>query len=489
MSTIPAAETALAPTAETTTMSNLPAAETAVTKKKYERKHRPHTFDENNNKRNWKNPRLEMAAGSYANPELRQQLGVVLPDDWVQETEAATSNIDNDSEDDTARSPAKRKVAIFMGYLGSGYCGFQMNAGQRTLQAELELALVRANLVTRRNFGYPWKYGWSVAGRTDKGVHACAQVCSAKLQLGDESLDAARERINSLLPPGVDVMDLVRSTKSFCAKTARHRVRYEYMLPSMCLHPEIRTVIVKHVRDIETVTNETLTDEQVRAIYADIKDYRATPEQLKRLGSALELYQGTNSFHNFTKGVKPHEARSLRFIDSFHVQEPILVNGVEWIPTTVTGQSFLMHQIRKMICVAMDVARGQGRFENQVIERALSRHHLTRLRPAPSQGLFLEMSFYDGYNKRKSQNTNLENIEWHKDGTAANARWKEFRTQIRKHIVEEDAREGHFVRHMVVQEFVYDIERNYSDRNLEPDSIHDEYDDESNGSGDANESD
>ena len=44
--------------------------------------------------------------------------------------------------------------------------------------------------------------------------------------------------------------------------------------------------------------------------------------------------------------------------------------GLEWIPTQVVGQSFLLHQIRKMTSLAIDVARGCASLET--IQQALS---------------------------------------------------------------------------------------------------------------------
>lgn len=50
------------------------------------------------------------------------------------------------------------------------------NKGAKTIEAELELALYLAGSISKDNFGNPRKVAWSRAGRTDKGVHAVAQV-------------------------------------------------------------------------------------------------------------------------------------------------------------------------------------------------------------------------------------------------------------------------------------------------------------------------
>lgn len=53
------------------------------------------------------------------------------------------------------------------------------NEGARTVEAELELALYLAGVVSKDNFGNLRKVSWTRSGRTDKGVHAAAQVSEA----------------------------------------------------------------------------------------------------------------------------------------------------------------------------------------------------------------------------------------------------------------------------------------------------------------------
>lgn len=55
-------------------------------------------------------------------------------------------------------------------------CTSCRNKGAKTIEAELELALYLAGSISKDNFGNPRKVSWSRSGRTDKGVHAAAQV-------------------------------------------------------------------------------------------------------------------------------------------------------------------------------------------------------------------------------------------------------------------------------------------------------------------------
>ena len=299
-------------------------------------------------RRAWEEPAVDdVAPGSYARASLRALLNIELP-----------SVATEDSNEDETKLPSKKKVAMLVGYLGTNYGGFQMNADQRTVQAEIELALLKAKLLTKANFGYPFKYNWSTSGRTDKGVHACAQVCAAKLQIGDDGdtetgLETIRTSINQQLPDDIAVLQVARTTRGFCAKNMRAHVRYQYMIPSFCLHPDLKGVFQDHnitwrgAAGSDTnhrQASDPLTSDEIKTMQKALHNYRATPEQLQRLSQALATLQGTHSFHYFTKSVSAKDAKATRYIVSYICLPPVMVNGMEWIPTQVVGQSFLVYQ-------------------------------------------------------------------------------------------------------------------------------------------------
>jgi tRNA pseudouridine38-40 synthase len=62
---------------------------------------------------------------------------------------------------------AARRLALLVEYEGTRYMGFQLQAGQPTIQGELEQALERLTGQRVRVRG---------ASRTDAGAHACGQV-------------------------------------------------------------------------------------------------------------------------------------------------------------------------------------------------------------------------------------------------------------------------------------------------------------------------
>ena len=106
--------------------------------------------------------------GSFAHIDMQKNFGVSIDSDdtkkKVEEEEVADNNTkvepgtDDASttavEDETPKIP-KRKLAMLVSFKGSNYSGFQININAHTLQAEIELALYRAGVISQRNFGHP----------------------------------------------------------------------------------------------------------------------------------------------------------------------------------------------------------------------------------------------------------------------------------------------------------------------------------------------
>ena len=383
--------------------------------------------------------------------------------------------------------------------------------------------MYKAGMVRPDNFGIPHKYGWSTSGRTDKGVHAAAQTISCKVELpaiemevsdkkGESSkdgnpkeeetestvdaakgashdkpekeeqeinedekatpsktlaanaLELARERMNEALPDDITVMAIQRTTRGFCAKTQRDKVRYHYILPSFMIAKETSALLESLVPEAdreECDEKNPLSTEELDALRLRAKDIRSTPEQRNRLQTALRQYIGTKSFHNFTKGLTKEDASATRYITAFDVLEPLYdpASQMEWIPTTVTGQSFLIHQIRKMIGAAMEIARES--VPDDYIERALKVKQHVPVPIAPATGLFLEQSWYDSYNRRKKVTKanhktadDTPDLDWTQEGPVLE-RWKECVASIQKHIMMEEKEQGNYWRYLYIQDRVF----------------------------------
>ena len=137
-----------------------------------------------------------------------------------------------------------------------------------------------------------------------------------------------------------------------------------------------------------------LKDQQLKAK----KAYRIHPDRLARVRSAFSRFVGSYRFHNYTIDKDFRDPSAKRVIKSFVADsDPIIINDTEWLSLKVHGQSFMMHQIRKMVSMAALVVRcgtHEGRIQDTYLEQHLS------IPKAPSLGLLLERPVFDSYNKK-----------------------------------------------------------------------------------------
>lgn len=113
---------------------------------------------------------------------------------------------------------------------------------------------------------------------------------------------------------------------------------------------------------IEDSSMKCLNAESLRKVRSAILAYRLSPGTLQTLRETLKQFEGTHSFHNFTSNKSANDANASRFIISFTCGEPFLTESdsegpKEWVLLSVVGQSFLLNQIRKMVCLATEVVR------------------------------------------------------------------------------------------------------------------------------------
>ena len=126
--------------------------------------------------------------------------------------------------------------------------------------------------------------------------------------------------------------------------------------------------------------------------------YRIHPDRIARVRSHLSRYIGTHKFHNYTIEKTFRDPSATRVIKAFNVDaNPIIINNTEWLSLKVWGQSFMMHQIRKMVSmVALLVRCGchEGRIQDSYAANKLS------IPKAPSLGLLLECPVFEVYNEK-----------------------------------------------------------------------------------------
>nr|POF17126.1 trna pseudouridine synthase 1 [Quercus suber] len=137
-------------------------------------------------------------------------------------------------EIDAEERRPKRKVAVMIGYSGTGYKGMQLTVNERTIEGDLFKAFVDAGAISKANADDPKKASLVRCARTDKGVHAAGNMISLKLIVEDENIV---EKINSHLTSQIRVWGIERTTGSFSCYQAVDSRWYEYLIPSHAFLP------------------------------------------------------------------------------------------------------------------------------------------------------------------------------------------------------------------------------------------------------------
>lgn len=150
-----------------------------------------------------------------------------------------------EEEEKEERKP-KRKVAVLIGYCGTGYRGMQLNPPHKSIEGDIFEAFVKAGAISRANSNDPKKSSLVRCARTDKGVHAAGNVISLKLIIEDPEIVAS---INTHLPEQIRIWGIVRTLGSFSCYHQCDSRRYEYLVPSHCfLPPHPTTYLAKLCR-------------------------------------------------------------------------------------------------------------------------------------------------------------------------------------------------------------------------------------------------
>lgn len=272
----------------------------------------------------------------------------------------------------------RKKYAMLLGYCGVDYLGMQRNPGTKTIEEDILKALLKVNYINEEHYNQVQSMQFQRSCRTDKGVSAVRQVISLKLP---EVVDISK--INEGLPDVIRVFGLKKVTKGFNCKTNCDSRTYSYTLPSVAF------------------VNKDLEVSQA--------GYRINDELLKRVNDVLLLFTGTKNFHNFTSKKSANDPSANRYIKSFYCEKVFLRDDVEFAVLKIQGQSFMLHQIRKMVALMLAIVRNH--VEESILHKALANEKVNIPR-APGLGLLLEFVHYDRYNFRYGEDGVHEKLLW-----------------------------------------------------------------------------
>lgn len=128
------------------------------------------------------------------------------------------------------------------------------------------------------------------------------------------------------------------------------------------------------------------------------ESFKYGKEEKARFNRILKNYVGTHNFHNFTTRMKAEDPAAHRFIISFDAATTVVVEGIEFVKCEVVGQSFMLHQIRKMMGLAVAIMRNCA--PESLIEKAFQKNVNITVPTAPEVGLYLDECLFTSYNQK-----------------------------------------------------------------------------------------
>ena len=200
----------------------------------------------------------------------------------------------------------EKTLKVTLEYDGSGFRGWARQPGERTVEETLREALDAV-------------YGrWSdlaVAGRTDTGVHASAQVASLVAE-GGPPPERAPDALNGALPADIAVLRVEPAAEGFSARYAARSRAYRYRV----------------------------LRRQARSPFADRRAlWWPRPLDLGALEAAAALIPGQHDFTAFT----PTETQHRVFTRS--VLSAAWEDHGEELHFTIAAESFLRHMVRTLV--------------------------------------------------------------------------------------------------------------------------------------------
>ncbi|MFL5783110.1 MAG: hypothetical protein ACJ76H_00790 [Bacteriovoracaceae bacterium] len=216
-------------------------------------------------------------------------------------------------------------------YDGTGRMGFQLQEGTPTIQGDLNQSLkmiLEGEFTTR------------AASRTDKGVHAFAQVIKIS---SEDSTALHLSRLNAALPSHMRCLEINPCAKEFIPSIDQFSKEYRYLF--------------------------THTGEDHRYI-ADTP----LPLNIDNMKTCVDMLKGTNDFRNFWSigGISNTTIREILECDLTLIDPHELFRGTLFTAGQVTscwqfrivGKGFLKHMVRHLVGALWLVGNGRLSVEN-----------------------------------------------------------------------------------------------------------------------------
>lgn len=253
------------------------------------------------------------------------------------------------------------RIKCTISYDGTGFSGYQVQPGKRTVQGELEATLAKMNNDISIRV--------SASGRTDAGVHARGQVIHFDTTL---EIEPARwqNALNSLLPEDIAVSSVDIARPHFHARFDAVGKEYRYFL----LQSKQRDPFQRN--------------------YACQFQYELNHDAMRE---AIEQLLGKHDFTSFCSAKTEVEdrVRTLKDIDFFEENGLLVFRFV--------GDGFLYNMVRILVGTLLEVGTGR-RAADSMLQLLEDQDRTKAGKTAPGQGLYLWKVFYDEEDHHQFEN-------------------------------------------------------------------------------------
>jgi tRNA pseudouridine38-40 synthase len=251
------------------------------------------------------------------------------------------------------------KLLLRISYLGTHFCGYQIQKDKRTVQGEL-------NLATKALFGHDCDI--TGCSRTDSGVHA-KDFCVTVTDKGEDQLDTD--------------IDIKKIPRALCAHLPEDISVNSAEWVSAEFHPRYD---VKYKEYIYRIYNGALRDpfEEGRALYFP---YAISDEALEKMNRAASGFVGKHDFSAFMASGSKVESTVREVVYADVKREGDIVTF------RVAADGFLYNMVRIMTGTLVQSAYGTERYAD--IEKiTLAKDRNAAGMTAPPDGLFLNKLVY-----------------------------------------------------------------------------------------------